>query len=229
VNRIVQPELLDSLQPTDPRARRSRRDLQRVNFLMRNHQLLAKAWPQEQNDRAPQKITELGAGDGTFLLRLAQTLSPKRPPMTATLIDQQNNVSTETLERFSALGWRAAAIVADIFDWLPAAEAGDVAIANLFLHHFDDTHLAKLLHLVSQHAPLFIAIEPRRAAWPLFCSGWLGAIGCNAVTRHDAKVSVRAGFAGRELSALWPDKPNWQLTEHRTGAFSHLFVARKIP
>jgi hypothetical protein len=48
------------------------------------------------------------------------------------------------------------------------------------------------------------------------------------VTRHDATVSVRAGFSGDELSALWPDKKNWQLTEHRTGFFSHLFVARRL-
>jgi hypothetical protein len=35
---------------------------------------------------------------------------------------------------------------------------------------------------------------------------WL--IGCNAVTRHDAAVSMRAGFIRQELSALWPDRQN---------------------
>jgi hypothetical protein len=62
----------------------------------------------------------------------------------------------------------------------------------------------------------------------LFCSRLLWAIGCNAVTRHDAVVSVRAGFSGGELSALWPDQQNWRLTEQRAGMFSHLFIARKI-
>jgi len=61
----------------------------------------------------------------------------------------------------------------------------------------------------------------------LFCSRLLWAIGCNDVTRHDAVASVCAGFSGRELSALWPDKQNWRLTEQRTGAFSHLFIARE--
>ncbi|HEX3890808.1 MAG TPA: FAD-dependent monooxygenase, partial [Verrucomicrobiae bacterium] len=51
---------------------------------------------------------------------------------------------------------------------------------------------------------------------------------CNNVTRHDAIVSVRAGFSGEELSALWPDKKNWRLTERHSGLFSHLFVAQKI-
>jgi hypothetical protein len=61
----------------------------------------------------------------------------------------------------------------------------------------------------------------------LFCSRLLWAIGYNDVTRHDAVASVCAGFSGRELSALWPDKQNWRLTEQRTGAFSHLFIARE--
>jgi hypothetical protein len=97
----------------------------------------------------------------------------------------------------------------------------------LFLHHFEDVRLAELLRLVSLRAKLFIALEPHRAPWPLFCSRLLWAIGCNAVTRHDAVVSVRAGFSGNELSALWPDKNHWRLTEQRAGAFSQLFIAQK--
>ena len=37
----------------------------------------------------------------------------------------------------------------------------------------------------------------------------------------------RAGFAGRELSALWPDEAGWQLDERPAAPFSHLFVARR--
>jgi hypothetical protein len=43
----------------------------------------------------------------------------------------------------------------------------------------------------------------------------------------DDARAVRASFSGHELSAPWPDKQNWQLTEQRTEAFSHLFIARK--
>jgi hypothetical protein len=40
-------------------------------------------------------------------------------------------------------------------------------------------------------------------------------------------LSVRAGFSGNELSALWPADGGWQLTERRAGHFSHLFIARR--
>jgi len=101
-------------------------------------------------------------------------------------------------------------------------------VANLFLHHFENQRLAELLQKISRRAKLFIALEPRRSPWTLFCGRWLWAIGCNAVTRHDAIVSIRAGFADAELSALWPDRQNWRLAECRAGSNGHLFVAQRI-
>ena len=42
-----------------------------------------------------------------------------------------------------------------------------------------------------------------------------------------AEASIAAGFVRKEISALWPDKTVWRLTERRAGLFSHLFVAKK--
>jgi hypothetical protein len=226
VKRIVQPEFLDELPPDDPRAVRSRRDLRRVNGWMRHHVIMSRALEKSFHRNPPGQITEIGAGDGTFLLSVAQKISPRWPDVNATLIDLQKNISSETLAAFASFGWHAEAVIANVFDW-PQTE-NDIVVANLFLHHFDGARLKELLHMISLRTKFFIAIEPRRGCWPLLCSRLLWAIGCNHVTRHDAAVSVRAGFSGNELSALWPDKQNWQLTEQCAGAFSHLFIARKI-
>ena len=227
MKRLIQSELLDTLPPADPRAIRSRQDLRRVNALMRNHVIMADTLQKTLNPLIPGRITELGAGDGNFLLCVAQLSLPGLPGLQATLLDRQQIVSEETRVAFAALGWRAEAVVADVFDWLQTSGDRDVVIANLFLHHFEESRLSELLRLISQRAKLFIGIEPRRDWWSLFCSRLLWAVGCNDVTRHDAVVSVRAGFSGNELSAHWPDKQSWQLAERRAGAFSHLFVARK--
>jgi len=250
MKRIVQPELLDALPPDDPRAVRSRRDLCRVNAWMRHHAIMAEALQNQLNGCSGGRqtaaflpevgssgslpgaaasvlhITDLGAGDGNLLLRVAQRISPRWPNVAVTLLDRQQIVSTQTLASLAVLGWRAETVAGDVFDWpqIPA----DVVVANLFLHHFEDTRLAGLFRAVAGGARLFVAMEPRRAPWPLFCSRLLWVIGCNAVTRHDATVSVRAGFSGNELSALWPADGGWQLTERRTGLFSHLFVARRM-
>jgi hypothetical protein len=223
---MVQPELLDTLPPGDPRAVRSRRDLRRVNTWMGHHAIMARALENSCGGFIPHKITELGAGDGSFLLSVAQKISPRWLKLNVTLLDLQNNVSTGMLATFAGIGWRAETLVTDVFNWRQTDS--EIVIANLFLHHFEGTRLAELLRLVARRARMFVAIEPRRAAWPLFCSRLLWAIGCGKVTRHDAVISVRAGFSGNELSDLWPDKNNWELTEQPAGAFSHLFIARKL-
>jgi hypothetical protein len=222
VKRIVQPEILDTLPPDDPRALRSRRDLRRVNSCMGNDAIMAKALKGFFPGK-PKQIVELGAGDGSFLLSVAQ--KTKLPDVKATLLDRQKNVTAETLAAFSKHGWRAEVVIADVFDW-PESSV-EIFVANLFLHHFENERLNELLRIICQRTKLFVAVEPRRAPLPLFFSRMLWAIGCNEVTQHDAAVSVRAGFSGEELSALWPDKQNWGLTERRAGLFSHLFVAQK--
>ncbi len=237
MKRIVRPELLDTLSPQDSRAVRSRGDLHRVNICMRNHALMADALQNVLNPGVSARITELGAGDGKFFLRVAERLrtvaglssfAPEHPSQVSdiTLLDMHSNVSADTLAALAALGWHGEAIVAYVFDWPRTTQPAEVIIANLFLHHFEDAQLVELLRLVSRQAKVLIAIEPRRGAWPLFCSRLLWALGCNDVTRHDAAVSVRAGFSGREISALWPDRDHWQLAEHRAGLFSHVFIAR---
>jgi hypothetical protein len=73
---MVQRELLDTLPFDNARAVRSRRDLRRVNGWMRNHAIMAGALKNNLNGLAPKQITELGAGDGDFLLHVAQRLGP---------------------------------------------------------------------------------------------------------------------------------------------------------
>ena len=121
-------------------------------------------------------------------------------------------------------------VEADVLDWLTRAAAAtyDVQIANLFLHHFREAQLTGLLRAAARSARVFIALEPRRSARSLLFSRLLWIIGCNHVTRHDAVVSVRAGFAGRELSRLWPADQSWTLQERPVGWFSHLFIAHRM-
>jgi 2-polyprenyl-3-methyl-5-hydroxy-6-metoxy-1,4-benzoquinol methylase len=222
MKRIVEPEILDTLPPEDPRAIRSRRDLRRVNFWMRNHAIMANAL-KENFSGVPKQIVEIGAGDGNFLLSVAQKSDWRNTD--AILLDLKKNISTETLAAFSKMNWRAEVIVADVFDWNGAAE---IVIANLFLHHFENPKLAQLLQKISERAKLFVAVEPHRFYFPFPCAQMLRLIGCGEVTLHDAEASIRAGFIRKEISGLWPDKSNWQLTERRGGLFSHLFIAKKI-
>ena len=223
MRRRVQPEILDELPADDPRAIQSRRDLQKVNTVLGHTGMMTRA---VRSAPAPRLVVELGCGDGTFLLRVAQALA-LRPPMRAILVDRRPFLNAATLEGFAAAGWEIDIFESDVFEWLcrPRAEMADVTLVNLFLHHFRDAELANLLNLAAQQTRRFVACEPRRSRTSLAGASLLRLIGCNDVTMHDADVSVRAGFRDRELSALWPPDDGWQLTERRAGLFSHNFIA----
>lgn len=223
--RRLEPEWLDELPPDDPRARRSRRELRLVNALMGNARYMARALQGSIADGA--RLADLGTGDGMLMLRIAERLRPRPAGVTLALVDRLNAVSEETLARFAALGWRAAHHAADAADWLRATSPCDAITVNLFLHHLERAPLAELLALIAARTRAFVACEPRRSALALSGSHALVLLGIGPVTRHDAVLSVRAGFADDELSRAWPDAGAWALEERRVGLFSHLFAARR--
>ena len=231
MERCVVPEILDELPVNDPRAAGSRRDLEKVNASMGNADIVARELQRSFGGRPAKALAEVGAGDGRFALRVAQRLPPAWNGTAITLVDRLDAIEERTISEFQQSGWRADFKTAEVFEWLRSESfaRADAIFANLFLHHFPDAALRELLREVSGHTNVFIAVEPRRSAWCWWMSRTLWFIGCNAVTRHDAPVSVRAGFAGRDLSRLWPDPGGWELQERSAGMFSHLFVARRTP
>ena len=226
--RCVQPEWLDHLDPEDARASRSRRDLQLVNRVMGNAAILSRALLKAQ-PHSPRLIVELGAGDGTFLLRVVQQPTLHWQGGKIIFVDRQSLVSQGTRAAFNALGWDVETVEADAVTWPGHASPGpiDMMIANLFLHHLHAQQLTALLSYAATRANLFVACEPRRSYIALTGSLLLGVLGGNDVSRHDAFISVRAGFADHELSALWPQSSRYRLEEYAAGLFSHCFVAQR--
>ena len=216
--RILEAEWLDELPPQDPRAVRSRADLRRVNWMMGNARTLSRVL--SRHAKQGMRVADLGSGDGRLMLRVARRL-PRG--MDVVLVDRAPVVSPATLREFEALGCKVRVAARDALDFV-SHEQTDVIVANLFLHHLDDPSLKRLF--AAQRARLLVACEPRRSALALAGCSLMWLIGCNDVTRHDARVSVRAGFRGNELSRLWPSS-DWILEERAAPPFSHLFVARR--
>jgi len=225
--RRVEPELLDALSPADPLAEKARRDLRLVNALMGHAAIWKRILKKAALPHTPSAIVDLGAGDGTFMLRLSRVGA--WPGAKLYLVDRQPAVAGSTLGKFAESGLHAEVVEAEVNDWLDDTSPVDMILANLFLHHFSDAPLKELLRRIAQKTQVFAACEPRRSKVALAGSHLLGLIGCGPVTRYDAVVSVRAGFTGSEISALWPDKHNWRLEEYSTGLFSHGFFARRLP
>lgn len=224
--RVVLPEMLDALPAEDPRAIRSRNDLRRLNSIMGNLKTLRTALDPIIARQPNIQLIELGGGDGNLLAKLAHQRGSRWPTLQASLVDMQPVVSEATKASIARNGWTLQTIKADVFAWLEGSRRSDeVVIANLFVHHFADTSLAKLLSAIAARATAFVCVEPHRSKLALLGSHCVGAIGCNGVTRHDAVASVHAGFCGGELSALWPASDGWITKESRAGLFLQRFVA----
>jgi hypothetical protein len=224
--RSLHPETLDSLPPDDRHAVRSRADLRRLHRIMGTRAILVRALRPVLP--APRSILELGAGDGTLMLRAARRLAPAWPEVRLFLLDRHKLVSAQTVAAYRTLGWQVEVMTMDVEAWLTQSvrEPYSLVLANLFAHHFDDRQLAAMLAAIAVRANACFLCEPRRAWLALAGSHLVGLAGANAVTRHDAVLSVRAGFAGRELSALWPPgRGAWRLSEYPAGLFSHCFLA----
>lgn len=229
MERIVLPELLDALPPQDQSALRSRRDLRRINAWMRHPRIMARLLQKYLVKQDACQIVELGAGDGHFLFSVARRLQGQWPRAEVTLVDRLDVLDPQTRDQFQRLGWHVHAEIAEASEWMrqsPPNSTGTI-VSNLFFHQFQPEQLAELFQLAARSARVVIALEPRRSWLPLLCGRLLWVIGCGPVTCHDGPISIRAGFAGSELSAIWPDKKNWELVERPADPFSHLFVARR--
>ena len=241
--RTVVAEELDSLEAADPSAMRSRRDLQRIHRAMGTCGILASelhaVLANSPAGRSPVRILELGAGDGTLMLRVANALKPRWSGVQLTLLDRIDLLDSKTRAGYSAIGWTATPKTMDVLDWAnqqygkgaldpPGQPRWDLVVANLFLHHFEAKELQLLLAAIAGCSSALVACEPRRSGFALAASHWIGALGTGSVTRADAVTSVHAGFCGRELGALWPPGAGWALNERPAGLFGHCFRAERI-
>lgn len=235
ISRTVSAESLDSLAENDPSAVHSRRDLRRIHRVMGTRSIVLtalRAIKTLYRSPMPLRVLELGAGDGTLMLGVARDGRLSWPRVQLTLLDRQTLVDGATINAYAQAGWTATPKVEDVLHWArgPAQWPArwDLIVANLFMHHFEETQLAELLGAVASRSDRFFACEPRRS-WPALAGSRLvGVLGANAVTRADAVLSVHAGFRATELSALWlANDTEWQLREYPAGLFSHCFFAQR--
>lgn len=231
MERVVQPELLDQLSPEEPAAAGSRRDLHRVNWFMGNGRHLRRAIA--KHARAARTVLELGAGDGSLLLKVLPPANPAEGRKQLILLDQFDLVPAATKAKYAELGWEVQVRQQSIQEWTSSSDqAVDLILCNLFVHHFQESELREMFAAIARRTDCFICCEPWRNRFAPAATRWLFLLGCNRVTLHDARVSVLAGFREKELTRFWKSidpAGNFGCEEREAGLFSHLFVARRAP
>jgi hypothetical protein len=212
--RLVIPEILDSLATDDPRARRARHDLALINAIMGNYRWLS--GKMRAADKAtPRHWIEIGSGDGP----LAGAFGGSSEKVTGL------DLAPRPPDWPTAWKWARG----DLFETLPdlLQEAGESGlVANLFLHHFDDELLARLGVILNNRVSRLLFVEPaRETLFRVLGYGLFPFV--NAVTRHDLQVSIGAGFRRGELAAMLGLDRSWQTCETVTPLGAYRFEAWK--
>jgi hypothetical protein len=197
LNRVIIPEILDSLNPSDPRAIRSRRDLRWIDLYLGNSRWIVRQL--KKQTPPPAQIIEIGAGEGDLCCKVQTSL----PSSTVTGLD--------LIQRPTILPASIRWIGGDFFQTLPNIDA-DACVGSLILHHFSDEALRELGARLQSFRSLTFC-EPLRCRLPLFLSK-LSCPFLSEVTRHDMPASIRAGFLPGELPALLGlDSKKWSIRE----------------
>ena len=194
-DRILEEEVIDHVDASEPDALRSRRDLRLLDAFLGNSRWIERTLRPLSVD----SIVELGAGEGHLSRRLSQ-IYPQVPITGLDLAPTPNDWK-------HPLHW----IQGDLLKTIGETTA-QICIGSLVLHHFDREELTELgKHL--QRFSILVFSEPHRHVQPLTGSYVLRPF-MGKIVRHDMPISIRAGFKKGEISKfLKLNHKSWSIQE----------------
>jgi ubiquinone/menaquinone biosynthesis C-methylase UbiE len=187
--RLIEPELLDHLAPEQARA--NLRDLVRLNKGFGGHLTIRKMFEKTVNGNDRFSVLDVGAASGD----------------TARLINQLYPVASVTNLDLNAVNLSAAPadkLIGDAFELPFGPESFDYVFSSLFLHHFPDEQVVRLLeefYQVAKRALLICDLE-RNAISYWFLPVTKALLNWDRVTVDDGMKSIRASFRPEELLRL---------------------------
>jgi 2-polyprenyl-3-methyl-5-hydroxy-6-metoxy-1,4-benzoquinol methylase len=187
--RLILPEVLDTLPPDEACA--SLRDLVRINRRWGGHSTLRHLLRENVPDSQPFSVLDVGAASGD----MGACIRRWYPAATVTSLDYVPSHLGSLPER---------RVAGDAFGLPFRPGSFDYVFCSLFLHHFQDMDVVRLLRgfgEVARKAVLVIDLE--RNPIPYYFIAWSRPLlGWDPVTVHDGAISVEAAFHRKELEDL---------------------------
>jgi SAM-dependent methyltransferase len=187
--RVLQPELLESADPT--LAARNLRDIARINRWFGGHRALLRVLKDLAPPEKPFSVLDVGAGSGD----MGQCIRRRFPNATVVSLDRRS------IHLRNAQGPRVAA---DAFQLPFLPNAVDLVLCSSVLHHFPSGQVIELiaeLRGFARQALIVLDLERHPLAYH-FLPMTRRLFAWSALTLHDGPVSVAAGFRTNELARL---------------------------
>jgi SAM-dependent methyltransferase len=148
------------------------------------------------------RILDVGAGGGDMAQRLADWARASGRPADVVAVDLSEQATVFAKRQLGAT--RDVSIVRGDVLALPfARDAFDVTICSLFLHHFRDDVVVRVLAAmldVSRYGVVVNDLHRHPLAW-VGIRALCALFGAHPIVRHDAAVSVLRGFTRDEIAA----------------------------
>jgi len=203
--RIYEEELLDAGEGTDEDVARSLSDLRRINRFLGGRKVLLRALSSCLQGSSLEQVSLLDVGTGSADLPMAVAESCRLRGLDAFLAAV--DISERNLRVSRAhLGVSAAVhlVRADSLRLPFAARSFDFVTASLFLHHFRDDDVVRLLADFGRIARRAVIVNDLvRNLVPYYFTRIAGPIlAASFLTRNDGPVSVLRGFTPDEMNSL---------------------------
>lgn len=196
------PEWMDVADTVTPELERDLANLDRLNRWFGGRALVRQHLPALLPPGGQMHLLDLATGGGD-LPRLAVRLARNRGcALRVTAVDRQEPV-LEIARRRSRKFPEIEFVRGDIRDFTPA-EPPDVVMCHLALHHFDEADVLRILRRSRQQAGRAVLVSDLRRSRAAQLGIFLltAVVFREAMTRHDARLSVRRAFSFVELQRL---------------------------
>lgn len=209
MERVIKPEILDTLEPNDPAALHNRRDLRWFNTIMGNYSWMTRTI--QKTVRPNEPILEIGAGMGDLGNHLLK------------------HSHEESLPYAGLDLWPRPESWPDHWEWHQADLTSfthynqyPVLIGNFIMHQFTNTAIETLFEKTLPNLRVILFCETARRPLHLLQLPLANLFGMNYVSKHDARVSIEGGFVQHELAELMHLNPatwNFDISMTFLGAY----------
>lgn len=202
MGRVVTPERMDAPEAPRDELRRALGYLRFVNrrmggvrALLRCFERWSHRWPKDR----PVRLLDVGAGSGDIAQAARAWAARRGFDLRVTVVDAHAETARVARERL-ARDEGIEVVEADALTLMDRYEVRsfEYAHAALFLHHLNDVQALTMLRVMERLASAGVVWSDLVRSTPMEWMVRAGTIGQPEMVRHDAIVSVRAGFTRRE-------------------------------
>ena len=212
-------EMMDRPQPVSPELERDLERLRQLNCWFGSHGLVSMFMRRWIMPGAQMRVVDLATGSGDIPRLLVDHARKIGGQIEIDAVDRQ--AATLEIARSLSVGYPEISYhTANILEW-DCAQAYDIALCSLALHHFSDDDAVKILRRCCALSKRFVLVSDLRRGFLLRAGVYMltAFIFREPMTRFDARLSAERAFSFSEMRDL-AVRAGWKNFNHKRFRFA---------